>query len=241
MMAQNNIVNTNLKNIKMIRLVIFDMAGTAIDEDNLVYKTIVESLKHDGIQTDLNTVLEYCAGKEKKDAIRDVIKEITKKNPTAELVDKIHEEFKRNLYTIYKTAKMQVFPSVQKVIETLKQKDVKVSFNTGYSREVAEQILKNVDIHIGQDIDVLMTASDVKNSRPAPDMIIEICKKLEIPSNLAIKIGDSSVDIQEGKNAKVKYSIGITTGAQNRTQMEKASPDFIIDDMLELLPIIEGV
>ncbi|MFT6319247.1 MAG: phosphonatase-like hydrolase [Granulosicoccus sp.] len=224
----------------MIQLVIFDMAGTAINEDNLVYQTILITLKYHGIKIDLETVLEHCAGKEKRDAIRDVIEEVNKKRPTETLVDEIHLEFKKNLKVIYETAEMEVFPSVQKVLKTLKEKEVKISFNTGYTREVAEQILKNVNIQVGKDIDVLMTASDVTNSRPAPDMINEICKKLEIPANLAIKIGDSSVDVQEGKNAKCKYSIGITTGAQTRSQMEKANPDFIIDDMLELLPIIAG-
>ncbi|MFT4972234.1 MAG: phosphonatase-like hydrolase [Saprospiraceae bacterium] len=224
----------------MILLVIFDMAGTAINEDNLVYKTILTTLRDYEIQTDLKTVLEHCAGKEKKAAIRDVIVEISKENPPETLVEEMHSAFKKKLSIIYETAEMEVFPSVKKVIESLKRRDIKVSFNTGYTREVAEQILKNVDIEVGKDIDVLMTASDVSNSRPAPDMINEICNRLDIPANLVIKIGDSAVDIQEGKNAKVKYSIGITTGAQNRTQMQKANPDFIIDDMLQLLPIIGG-
>ena len=46
------------------------------------------------------------------------------------------------------------------------------------------------------------------------------------------------IDIEEGKNAGCKYSIGITTGAQNREELEKADPDFIFDNISELLTVL---
>ena len=53
-----------------------------------------------------------------------------------------------------------------------------------------------------------------------------------------IKVGDSTIDIEEGKNAGCKLSIGITTGAHTREQLEMVRPDYIIDDLLELLPLL---
>ena len=49
----------------MIKLIIFDMAGTAINEDNLVYKTIQSTLIDHNVDVDLETVLRLGAGKEK--------------------------------------------------------------------------------------------------------------------------------------------------------------------------------
>jgi len=53
-----------------------------------------------------------------------------------------------------------------------------------------------------------------------------------------LKIGDSTIDIEEGKNAGCGITVGITTGAQTRDQLAMASPDYIIDNLHELLEIL---
>jgi phosphoglycolate phosphatase-like HAD superfamily hydrolase len=54
-----------------------------------------------------------------------------------------------------------------------------------------------------------------------------------------IKIGDTEVDVNEGRNAGCLYSIGVTTGAFTREALEPYHPDFIMDDLIELIEIIE--
>lgn len=223
----------------MIQLVIFDMAGTAIDEDNLVYKAIQAALIDAGIELDLETVLEYGAGKEKQIAIADIIEHKTGHRPDHKKINTIYKDFSSRLDAAYDEFPIRVFPSVLKVLEQLHKKGIKVAFNTGYNQRVAQKILDKVGIIEGKDIDLLMTADLVDRSRPAPDMIHAICDKFQIAPQLAIKVGDSKIDIEEGQAAKVKYAIGITTGAQQREMLATANPDFIIDDMLELLTILE--
>ncbi|AXY72597.1 hypothetical protein D3H65_00785 [Paraflavitalea soli] len=55
-----------------------------------------------------------------------------------------------------------------------------------------------------------------------------------------VKVGDSIIDIEEGRNAGCRFSIGITTGAHTRSQLQSARPDHILGDLMELLPVIEG-
>jgi phosphoglycolate phosphatase-like HAD superfamily hydrolase len=52
------------------------------------------------------------------------------------------------------------------------------------------------------------------------------------------KVGDSIIDIEEGKNAGCALSIGITTGAHSFEQLQSAMPNFIIDNLLELKDIV---
>ncbi len=54
-----------------------------------------------------------------------------------------------------------------------------------------------------------------------------------------VKVGDSIIDIEEGQNAGCGISVGITTGAHTRAQLESANPEAIIDDLLELLPLLD--
>ena len=54
------------------------------------------------------------------------------------------------------------------------------------------------------------------------------------------KVGDSIIDIEEGKNAGCGITVGITTGAHTREKLESAHPDHIIDDIRELMTWVQG-
>lgn len=47
--------------------------------------------------------------------------------------------------------------------------------------------------------------------------------------------GDSTIDIEEGKNTGCGITVGVTTGAQTREQLATASPTLIVDNLAEIL------
>ena len=224
--------------MNLIKMVIFDMAGTTINEDNLVYKTIHQTLMHHEYGISLDEVLLEAAGKEKWQAFFDLIKSTTITDPPKAIVDRLHKEFVKRLEKSYYTSDITLFESVPDIISYLRSQSIKVVFNTGYNRMIAEYLLKKVGIIVGDQIDLLVTANDVDFSRPYPDMIDIACLKLATLPQHCIKVGDSVTDILEGHNAHVKYSIGITTGAQNADQLAKGHPHYIIDNLIELKSII---
>jgi len=57
-------------------------------------------------------------------------------------------------------------------------------------------------------------------------------------ANEVAKVGDSIIDVEEGKNAGCALSIGITTGAHTMAQLQTAKPDYIIHHLMELLPLL---
>ncbi len=57
----------------MIRMVVFDMAGTTINEDNVVYKTLQRAINDHGYHFTLDQVMAAGAGKEKKEAIESIL------------------------------------------------------------------------------------------------------------------------------------------------------------------------
>jgi phosphoglycolate phosphatase-like HAD superfamily hydrolase len=86
----------------------------------------------------------------------------------------------------------------------------------------------------------LVTATDVEKNRPAPDMIQYAMNLFSIKDpKQVVKIGDSKIDIEEGKNANCLYNIGITTGAQSSEQLQEALPDTIINDLNDLLTFLK--
>lgn len=221
----------------MIELVIFDMAGTVINENNMVYKTIQQAINSFGYDVILDVVLEHSGGKEKRQAIKDTLIN-SDLVYSEETIDDIHLKFKELLSDAYLNGDISFFPEVQMVIMTLRAQNIKVAFNTGYSRAVLDVLVDKIPIHIPQDADMIVCADDVANQRPFPDMIEMICESLVVKPEHSIKVGDSTIDIEEGKNAGVKYTIGITTGAHTRAQLQSANPDFIIDNLSDVLEII---
>lgn len=221
----------------MIQLVIFDMAGTTIDEDNLVYKTLRDALVAHGVGVDLPKVLELGAGKEKFQAIKDLLAEADLQNASDARI--IFEDFRQRLAQAYAVANIDLQPGARELFEQLQARGVKVALNTGYDRKTAEQILERIGYLNHPSIDLLVTASEVSNGRPAPDMIFYAMDQLGISdADKVVKIGDSAVDIEEGRAAGCGFNLGITTGAQTKEQLLTAQPDEVLHHLNELIPYL---
>ena len=222
----------------MIELLVLDMAGTTVDEDTVVYKTVRAAINAAGHQFSQQQVQAAGAGKEKSQAIRDVMA-LGGNVPADEEVATIFADFKLRLAAAYESLDVREQPGASEVFAKLRQQGVKVVLNTGYDRATAEQLIAKIGWVVGQDIDGLVTASDVGNGRPAPDMIHLAMQQTSIASgeNVA-KIGDSAIDIEEGKNAGCGMTLGVTTGAQTREQLTAAGPTHIVDSLAEMCDLI---
>ena len=224
----------------MIRMVVFDMAGTTIDEDNVVYKTLRKAINENGFDVSLDQVLEAGAGKEKSQAIKSILKEYLQKEDN-KLSDDIYQHFIVLLNEAYRYLDVKPQPNAVELFKILKYKKVLVVLNTGYNSETAYSLLEKLGWVKGKEFDGLITASDVNNNRPDPDMILLAMKRFGIQNaSEVVKLGDSIIDIEEGRNAGCALSIGITTGAHSFQQLQSADPDFIINDLLELVPLVDA-
>lgn len=222
-------------------MIVFDMAGTTVDEDNVVYKTLQDAIVHYSYPVSLDQVLEFGAGKEKLQAIIDIL-ENTGFEVSPENIDLIFAYFIDKLAKNYDTLDVKPLPDVERTFKHLKERNIKVVLNTGYNRKTAESLIVKLGWEESNQFDLLITASDVNNNRPRPDMILLAMSKLNIlDPKKVLKVGDSTVDIQEGQNAECLLSIGITSGAHTREQLREADPDFIINNVSELLGIIDNL
>ncbi|SDM03015.1 phosphonatase-like hydrolase [Daejeonella rubra] len=222
-----------------VLMIVFDMAGTTVDEDNVVYKTLQDAIVHYSCPVTLAQVLEFGAGKEKLQAIIDIL-ENTGFKVNSENIDLIFTYFNDMLAKNYDTLNVKPLPDVERTFKELKERNIKVVLNTGYNRKTAESLIVKLGWEESNQFDLLITASDVNNNRPQPDMILLAMSKLSIlDPKKVIKVGDSTVDVQEGQNAECLLSIGITTGAHTHEQLREADPDFIIDNVSELIGIID--
>lgn len=222
----------------MTELIVFDMAGTTVDEDNVVYKTVRAAINAAGYDFTQDQVQAAGAGKEKSQAIRDVLA-LDGKDHTDEEVAVIFADFKARLKRAYKELDVREQPGASKLFRSLRQRGVRVVLNTGYDRTTAEDLVGKIGWVVGDDIDGLVTASDVSNGRPAPDMIQKAMELAGVKSpQQVVKIGDSQIDIEEGQNAACGITVGITTGAQTEGQLLAANPTCVIHSLSELASVV---
>lgn len=217
--------------MKNIELLVLDMAGTTIDEDNVVYKTLTNAVTDYGYEVSLDKVLSTCAGMEKLEAITSLLREI---NGNEEDAPAIFENFSSQLKESYRNLEVKPINGTEDFLLKMKAKNKKIVLNTGYTSEIAHQLLNKLNWMENVHFDALITADDVSESRPSPEMINLAMKKFNITeADKVLKAGDSVIDVEEGKNAGCGLTIAVLSGAQSRTELEKAEPDYILKTISE--------
>jgi phosphoglycolate phosphatase-like HAD superfamily hydrolase len=125
---------------------------------------------------------------------------------------------------------------------------VKIALTTGFYREVVDIILgrlgwlyPNSPFTKGNFIlDWSMAGDEVAQGRPAPDMIFECMKNLNIQSPLdVINIGDTPSDLESGKRAGVRFSFGLTNGTHTREQLDSIPNDGLFRSLKEFQEFLE--
>ena len=182
-------------------------------------------------------------GYEKKLAISEILKAhsyLDQSEITTTLIDLIYTEFVQLMITYYQKAEgISALPDVEQTFLELQNRGIKIGINTGFPHVIAETIIKRLQWREKGLIDYLIGSDQVEFGRPHPLMIQHIMKVLNIhdPNEVA-KVGDTEVDIREGREAKCKYVIGVTTCTFTRNELEKYTPTHIIDNISEILSIL---
>jgi phosphonatase-like hydrolase len=221
-----------------IERVVFDMAGTTVDEGNVVYRTLHKAIEKKCPTVSFEDVLKWGAGKEKQQAIRETIKG-TNSVLDEQSIQDAFQDFLVLLNEAYEHLIVVPTNNTERLFIELRELGIKVVLNTGYNEKTANSLIQKLNWTLGVHYDLLVTSSDVKNNRPLPDMILFAMNQLNIKdAATVIKVGDSTIDIEEGRNAGCKLNIGVTTGAHDKAELMTANPDYIFDNIYDLKAVI---
>jgi phosphonatase-like hydrolase len=226
-----------------IKLVVFDIAGTTVKDDHDVSKAFQAALRKSNYEVPLE-LINPLMGYEKNMAIKQMLRlhEHNDAKITNELVSKIHTEFVKQMIDYYQSAPgIEPLPNVEATLAALRAQGVQVGINTGFSRDIADTIIKRLQWKEKGLIDHIVGSDEVELGRPHPYMI----QKMMIAGGIAqskevAKVGDTEVDVREGQNAGCRYVIGVTTGIFTREELEPYNPTHIIDDIAQVIDIINN-
>ncbi|OKS87503.1 HAD-IA family hydrolase [Mucilaginibacter polytrichastri] len=224
-----------------IKLVVFDMAGTTVKDDNDVTAAFQSAIAAYGYQIPAE-IINPLMGYEKKTAITKMLNiyEADHTRITTVLIDSIHHKFVELMISHYlQTPKLTALPHAEETMAALRSKGVKIGINTGFSRVIADTIIARLQWREKGLFDYLIGSDEVPAGRPDPAMIFNMMQLAGITDAQEVaKVGDTEVDIREGQNAGCRYVIGVTTGTFSRETLQPYAPTHIIDDIAEVINII---
>jgi phosphonoacetaldehyde hydrolase len=209
-----------MQNTERIELIVFDWAGTITDFGGIAPFMVFDKVfSAQGIHLTKEEINKPM-GMEKKDHIRTLLQTSTASKQweqqfgrgwTEKDVDALYETFEEALYSVV-TEYSGLIPGVAQTVETLKQMDIKIGSTTGYTSQMMKQVIPRAKKE-GYHPDYVVTPDMIGCGRPSPFMVYENMRKFNIyPPSHVVKVGDTVVDILEGKNAGA-WSVGILTGS----------------------------
>jgi pyrophosphatase PpaX len=208
-----------------INTILFDLDGTLIDTNELI------------ISTYLHTLEKYFPGKYKR---QDVLPFL---GPTLhEVFGAMDPERVEEMVLEYRTynlanhdALVKEFVGVMETIETLKKKGYKLAIVTTKREDVAFKGLRLMKLD--SFFDVMIAYDHVKKVKPDPEPIFLALEKLDSKPEGTLMVGDNFHDVLAGKNAGTKTA-GVAWTIKGRDYLAKYEPDFMLENMTDLLSIL---
>lgn len=184
-----------------LKLFVCDVAGTTVrDDDDAVARCVCEALAAAGVQHAL-TAVNPLMGMPKPLAIRELLRSGRGTASSEAEVAEVHADFRRRMIEHYRTSpNVQPMPGADALFDALRERDIRITLDTGFDRPILDAILDRLDWH--DTLDDTIASDEVANGRPQPDMIHALMKRTGVSDAALVgKVGDSVSDLEEGLNA----------------------------------------
>ena len=135
-------------------------------------------------------------------------------------------------YDIHNADLSRPYQGITDVLEALQAKGIRIAVASNKYQAATAKLIA----HYFPNITFQTVFGQRENvpTKPDPSVVNEIIEIAQVTKNDVVYIGDSSVDMQTGKNAEV-CTVGVTWGFRPRTELEAYHPDYIADSREELL------
>lgn len=227
-----------------IQLVVFDLAGTTVKDNQDVHRVLQSSLAQDNVIISLEDANEVM-GIPKPVAIRTLLKKryTGDREINESWINTIHERFVSEMILFYKTDEsVGEKLGVTETFLELKKRNIKVVVDTGFDRLITDSILNRLGWRENGLIHGSVSSDEVERGRPYPDMIFKAMEIAGVTSPKSVaKVGDTVSDLLEGNSAGCALVIGITSGSYSKEELSKEKSTHLVENVQEIIPILEGI
>ncbi|MBQ6265852.1 MAG: HAD-IA family hydrolase [Clostridia bacterium] len=215
-----------------IQGVLFDMDGVLIDSEPFILEAAIQGLKQFGVNAQPDDFTPYIGAGETKYL----------GGPAEKYGVDFKPEMKTVVYAIYADILRQhtdaVYDGVFEVISYVKSK-YRAAVCSAADLIKVEHNLSAIGV-TPSFFDALVTGSDVTRQKPFPDIFLKGAELIGIAPEQCVVVEDSINGIKAAKAAGA-LSVGITTSFSALELIEKANPDYILDNIKQLPDILEKI
>jgi phosphonatase-like hydrolase len=204
------------------KLVVFDLAGTVIEDAGQVPAAFTAALRNYGIEITSDSIREVRGASK-----REVIQRFVERQPGVSKADvlarteEIYNSFRGTLAGMYEKDGVREIAGATEVFTWLQKRGVRVALNTGFDRTITNLLLNSMKWD-GNLINAVVCVDDVAQGRPAPYLIFRAMEISAVTSvHQVANVGDTALDLQAGQNAGVRYNLGVLSGAHTKEQLER--------------------
>ncbi len=213
-------------------LIIFDLDGTLIDSSRDLAISTNATREHFGLPAlDQQTINSY-VGNGAAVLVRRAMGSEIPETQQAEAL-----EFFMGYYRAHSLEHTRLYDGVADLVVKLASENHRLGVLTNKPERISFDILGALGI--GRYFFRVYGGNSLPEKKPNPVGIYRLMEEAAVPAGATLMVGDSSVDIQTARNAKVK-SCGVTWGFQPET-FETTAPDVVIDTPGELLELLANV
>jgi pyrophosphatase PpaX len=206
---------------------LFDLDGTLIDSIGL----LVQSMEFAFANRQNRPTVEYWTSGIGK-PLRVQMAEWATDGEDVETLVSLYREYQNQHLEQLTT----IYPDVLNVLQFAKTRGHRLALVTSKGRGMTERSLAHVGLAGMFDVEV--TVESTERHKPLPDPVLFALDQLRVPAARALFVGDSTHDMHSGRAANVKTAAA-KWGPFSTEELRVTSPDFWLDSMLDLMPIIE--
>ena len=220
----------------VIKLVVFDWAGTTVDYGSSAPSEVFDRVFTRAGLYFTREEISRPMGMEKKAHIRELLASESGNRQWLEAygapwteadVERLYQEFEDTLRQVVAEYSTPI-PGVVETVARLREQGLRIGSTTGYTSQMMEQVIPRAK-SLGYEADCVVTPDITGAGRPTPFMVYECMRRLNVyPPAAVVKVGDTVVDILEGRNAGA-WSVGILTGSNllglTQAEYQAADPD----------------
>jgi phosphonatase-like hydrolase len=223
-----------------VDLMVFDMAGTTIEDRGQVGEAFLAALRGQQIAVTAEALLPW-RGAAKHQALQALVEaQYGPDDPkNAVRVEAAYADFRAELERRYAQDGVSAIAGAEETFAWLHAQGIRVALTTGFYRKVTDLILQATGWQPDL-VDAAICSDDVPQGRPAPYMIFRAMEATGATDvRRVVKVGDTVLDLQAGVNAGLRAVVGVLTGSQTREQLSSVAGAFLIPSVAELPRLLQ--
>lgn len=204
-------------------LIVFDWDGTLFDSTAHIVRAIQESARDVGVRVPTQAQAAYVIGMGLKDALQYAIPDLPE-HRYSELAQRYRHHYFNG------EESLDLFEGAESLLNELKAAGYKLAVATGKTRHGLNRVLESSALHAM--FDTTRTADETQ-SKPHPQMLLEIVDALDVQATRTLMIGDTTHDLQLAINAGTQAA-AVAYGAHDPAPLLELSPLVCAHSVTEL-------